>query len=60
MLQKVDSEGHHYQVLTEGTDNKKYDSDISKVDGLIKSSSDNIHQKVKTTSWKLLVEWKDG
>ena len=33
MLSKVDSEGHHYTVLTEVTDQKKDDSDISKVGG---------------------------
>ena len=35
MLSQVDSEGHHYQLLTELTYHKKYDSDISKVDGFI-------------------------
>ena len=34
MLSQVDSEGHHYQVLTELTDHKKDDSAISKVDSL--------------------------
>ena len=32
MMSQVDSEGHHYQVLTEVTDHKKDDSTISKVD----------------------------
>ena len=36
MMSRVDSEGHHYQVLTEVTDNKKDDSAIAKVDGFIK------------------------
>ena len=60
MLSQVDSEGHHYQVLTEVTDHKKDDSAISKVDGFIKSSSGNLHRKRTTCGQKLLVEWKDG
>ena len=59
MMSQVDSEGHHYQVLTEVTDHKKGDSSIAKVDGFIKSISGNLHQKRKTCGWKLLVEWKD-
>ena len=60
MISQVDSEGHHYQVLTEVTDNKKDDSPINKVDGFINSSSGNLHWKRTTPGWKLLVEWKDG
>ena len=60
MMSQVDSEGHHYQVLTEVTDHKKDDIDISKVGGFIKSSSDNLHRKRTNSGWKLLVEWKDG
>ena len=60
MMSQVVSEGHHYQILTEVTDHKKDDSAISKVDGFIKSSSGNLHQKRTTHGWKLLVEWKDG
>ena len=55
MLSSVDSEGHHYQVLTEVTHNKKDDSAISKVDCFIKSSSGNLHRKRTTRGWKLLV-----
>ena len=36
MMSQVDSEGHHYKVLTEVNDHKKDGSDISKVDGFIK------------------------
>ena len=54
MLSQVDSEGHHYQVLTEVTDHKKDDSAIAKVDGFIKSSSGNLHQKRMTRGWKIL------
>ena len=60
MLSQVDSEGHHYQVLTEVTDNKKDDSATAKVDGFIKSSGGNLHRKRTTCRWKFLVEWKDG
>ena len=60
MLSQVDSEGHHYQLLTEVTDNKKDDSAISIVDGFINSSSGNLHRKKTTHRWKLLVEWKDS
>ena len=60
ILSQVDSEGHHYQVLTKVTDHKKYDIAIAKVDGFIKSSSRNIHRKRTTSVWKILVEWKYG
>ena len=60
MLSQVYSEGHHYQVLTEVTDQKKDDSAIAKVDGFLKSSSGELHQKRTTYGWKLLVEWKYG
>ena len=59
-MSQVDSEDHHYQVLTEVTDYKKDDSAIAKVDSFIKSSSGNLHQKRKTHGWKILVEWKDS
>ena len=55
MMSQVDSEGHHYQVLTEVTGKNKDDSDISKVDGFIKSSSGELHRKRTTRSRKLLV-----
>ena len=60
MLSQVDSDGYHYQVLTKVTDHKKNDSDITKVDGFIKSISGNLHRKRMTRAWKLLVVWKDG
>ena len=41
------------------TYHKKHDSDISKVDGFIKSSSGNLHRKRTTSGWTILVEWKD-
>ena len=60
MMSQVDSEGYHYQVLTEVTYHKKYDSTIAKVDCFIQSSSGKLHRKRTTRGWKLLVEWKDG
>ena len=56
MLSRFDSEGHHYQVLTELTYHKIDDRYIAKVDGFIKSINGNLHRKSKTCSWKLLVE----
>ena len=58
MLSQVDYEGHHYQVLTAVTNNKKDDSIISKVNVFIKSNSGNLHRKRTTCEWKLLVECK--
>ena len=56
---QVDSECHHYQLLTEVNDHKKDDSDKAKVDGFIKSSSWKLHRKRTTRGWKLLLEWKN-
>ena len=56
MMSQVDSEGYHYQVLTEVTDHKKDDSAIAKVGGFIESSIGNLQQKMMTCVWKLLVE----
>ena len=60
MMSQVESEGHHYQVLTEVTDKKNDDSFIAKMDGFINSSIGNLHWKRTTCGWKLLLEWKDG
>ena len=60
MLSQVDYEGHHYQVLTAVTNNKKDNSAIAKVDGFIKSNSGNLHRKRMILRWKILVEWKDS
>ena len=57
MLSQVDSEVHYYQVLTEVTDNKRYDSDITNVYGFIKYSNGNLHRKMTTIGWKILVKW---
>ena len=58
MLSQVDSEGHHYQLLTEVTDRKKYCSAITKVNGFTKYSNGNLHQNRTICGWKILVEWK--
>ena len=47
-------------MLTEVTNHNRYDRDITKVDGLIKSSYGNLRQKRTARSWKILVEWKYG
>ena len=60
MMSQVDSEGHHYQLLTGVTEHKKDDSATAKVGGLINSSSGNLHRNKMTCGWKLLVEWKDS
>ena len=59
MISQVKSEVHHYQLLTEVTDHKKYCIALTKVDGFIKSSNGNLHWKMMTHVWKLLVKWKD-
>ena len=59
-MSQVESEAHHYQVLTEVPDHKKDYSAISKMVGFIKSSSVNLHHKRTTRRCKILVEWKYG
>ena len=60
MLSQVEYEGHHYKVLAKVIDHKRYDSAITKVNGLIKSSNGNLHSKSTNRVWNILVEWKDG
>ena len=60
MLSQFDSEGHHYQVLTEVTDHKKDDSAISKGGGFVNSSIGSLHRKRMTREWKIWLEWKEG
>ena len=43
MLSKLDSEGHHCQVLSEVTDQRRDDSRIKNVNGFIKSSDDKLN-----------------
>ena len=60
IISQVDSEGHNHQVMTEVIDHKRDDSDITKVNGFIKSINRNLHRKRMTGDYKLLVEWKYG
>ena len=48
IISQVDSEGHHYQLFTEVTGHKRYESAITKVNGYVKYSSGNLHRKSTT------------
>ena len=52
VLSQVDSEVHHYQVLTEVTYQKRYDSAITKVNDFTKSINGNLHRSRKNHGWK--------
>ena len=54
MLSQVYSEVHHYQLFTKVTDHKRYDIDITKLNGFIKSSNGSLHRNRTTRGWKLL------
>ena len=60
MLSQVDSEGHHYQVLTEVTYHKINKSVTTNVNGFIDSINNKINHKQTTRSCKILVEQKYG
>ena len=55
IISQVESEGHHYQVLTVVTDHKRDDSTIKKVNSFIKYINRKLHWKRKNCVWKLLV-----
>ena len=57
---QVDSEVHHYQLLQEITDHRKYQSEIPISDDMICSHNGNIVPNKSTRGWYLLVGWKDG
>ena len=59
-LSQVDSEYHHYKVLTEVNEHKRDYSNITEVNDFIKSSHGKLHRKRKNHVYKLLVEWKYG
>ena len=59
MISQVISEGRHYQVVTEVTYQKRDDIIITNKNGFIKLNNVNLHQKIKNSVFKLLVEWKD-
>lgn len=60
MFSGVDSEGHHYQLLSEITDHRTNVTAIHKNNGFIKSRNGTMVPKKTTRGWELLVEWKDG
>ena len=60
MFKKVDSEGHHYQLLQEITNHRKDPSSIPISDGMIRSHNGNMVPKKTMRGWDLLVEWKGG
>jgi ribosomal protein L31E len=60
ILSQVDSEGYHYQIMSEIVDHRKLRSAIPISDGFILSRSGNKVPKKTTRGWELLVEWKDG
>ena len=60
MFSQVDYEGHHYQLLQEITNHRKYRSGILISDGMIRLHNGNIVPKKTTLGWDLLVVWKDG
>ena len=59
MVSQVDSEGHHYRLLTEVIDHKKYNSLITNV-VFIRSINVNLQQKRTTHGRKILLKWKYG
>ena len=60
ILSQVYSEFHHYQMLTEVTNQQRYYRAITKVDGFIKFRNGNLHHKMTTLGWKLLVRCNYG
>ena len=59
-MSQVDSEGHHFQILSEISDHYCDATAITKKNGFIRSSNGNLHPKKTTRGWQLEVEWKDG
>ncbi len=60
MMSQIDSEGHHYQILSEISDHKSDATAIKQCDGFIHSKNGNKVPKMTTRGWSLEVEWKDG
>lgn len=60
MLSSCDSEGRHYQLISEIIDHNRSSDAIRISDGYIRSKGGNKVPKKTTRGWKLLVEWKDG
>ena len=60
LYSQVDSEGRQFYILKEIVEHKSDASAISKDDVTIRSHNGNLHPKMTTRGWQLLVEWKDG
>ena len=60
MFSKIDSEGHHFQLLSDITDYKYDGNAILISDEFIKSINGKNVPKNTTAGWKLQVEWKYG
>ena len=60
MMSQIDSEGHHYQVISEISDHAFDNSAIKKCNGFIRGKNGNLHPKITTRGCKLEVEMKDG
>ena len=60
MMSQVDSEGHHWQLLSEISDHRSNHLAITEKNGFIRSHNGNLHPKKTTIGWDIEVEWKDG
>ena len=60
MMSQVDSEGHHYQLLSEIQDHKSDGRAVKRSQGFLIGHNGNKHAKKTTAGWSLLVEWRDG
>ena len=60
MMSQVDLEVYHYQLITEISNHKFYNSAIKRCNGFIRSKTVNLHLKITTRGCKLEVEFKDG
>ncbi len=60
MFSQVDSEGHHFQLLSEISEHKRLDTAIRKKDGYIRRPGRPPIPRKTTVGWEFLVSWKDG
>ncbi len=60
MMSQIDSEGRHYQLLSEIQEHRTNGKAIKRSDGYIIGKNGNRHAKKTTAGWDLLVEWRDG
>ena len=59
MFSQVDTEGHHYQLLSEISEHCKDSTAIPKSDGFYSKGANHEVPKKTTRGWELLVHWKD-